>query len=59
MTVLSWTGAAQLGMRAAALTPPAQGERRVLALRDLIAVLERDPMYARSTFLYKLYERLG
>lgn len=55
-----WTGvAAQLGMRAAALAQPAPGERRALALRDLIAVLERDPMYAKSTLLYKLYERLG
>lgn len=52
-------GGLQLGMRAAALLPPTQGERRSLALRDLIAVLERDPMYAKSTFLYKLYEQLG
>jgi hypothetical protein len=28
----------------------------VVAMRDLIAVLERDPMYCKSTLLYKLYE---
>ena len=46
------------GMRAPALQKPQAGERRTLALKDLIATLERDPNYSRSTFLYKLYERL-
>lgn len=45
-------------MRAPALQKPQAGERRTLALKDLIATLERDPNYCRSTFLYKLYERL-
>ena len=48
----------QLGMRAPALQAPPAGERRALTLRDIIAVLEREPMYARSALLYKLYERL-
>ncbi|CAL5220372.1 g2375 [Coccomyxa viridis] len=49
---------ARWGMRAPALQKPQQGERRTLALKDLIATLERDPNYCKSTFLYKLYERL-
>ena len=57
---LSCSGAApgRWGMRAPALQKPQAGERRTLALKDLIATLERDPNYSRSTFLYKLYERL-
>ena len=48
----------QLGLRAPALLPQHAGERRPLSLRHLIATLERDPMYAKSTLLYKLYEKL-
>ena len=38
-------------MRAPALQNPQAGERRTLALKDLIATLERDSNYSRSTFL--------
>jgi hypothetical protein len=30
-----------------------------VALRDVVAALERDAVYARSATLYKLYEALG
>jgi len=30
----------------------------VLRLRDLVAALEHEPMYAKSVLLYQLYEQL-
>ena len=35
-----------------------RSERKPLSLRDLVVALERDPMYAKSTLLYKLREQL-
>ena len=49
----------QLGLQAPALQPRRLASGGRSSLRHIIAALERDPMYAKSTLLYKLYERLG
>lgn len=33
-------------------------DSRTVTLKDLVAVLERDPAYAKSTQLYSLYQML-
>ena len=37
---------------------PQRAGPRVLRLRDLVAALEHEPMYAKSVLLYQLYEQL-